>query len=83
MSSDLEPYRAPPAHRPPTSSQKAPKNPELNGLVQAQDPVNGDAFFDPATKTTVQRGSQANVGRLALPQAFTSVTSVPIVRSSR
>ena len=41
--------------------QKAPKNAQLNGLVQAQDPnASGDFFFDPATKATVKKGAQAN-----------------------
>lgn len=41
--------------------QKAPKNPELNGLVQAQDPnASGEFFFDPSTKATVKKGAQAN-----------------------
>lgn len=41
--------------------QKAPKNAELNGLVQAQDPANDpNIFFDPAKQATVTKGSQAN-----------------------
>ncbi|KAJ7682428.1 hypothetical protein DFH06DRAFT_1030350 [Mycena polygramma] len=41
--------------------QTAPKNPELNGLVQAQDPANDpNVFFDPATGASVQLGAQAN-----------------------
>ncbi|KAF9790825.1 hypothetical protein BJ322DRAFT_998818 [Thelephora terrestris] len=41
--------------------QKAPKNNQLNGLVQAQDAANDpNLFFDPATGTTVTRGSQPN-----------------------
>lgn len=40
---------------------KAPKNPQLNGLVQAQDPNNNpDLFFDPATQSTVRKGEQPN-----------------------
>ncbi|CAA7266990.1 unnamed protein product [Cyclocybe aegerita] len=51
----------PPTLRNSVFCQKAPKNPELNGLVQAQDPANDpDLFFDPALKATVRRGSQAN-----------------------
>ncbi|KAF9267790.1 hypothetical protein L218DRAFT_854619 [Marasmius fiardii PR-910] len=50
----------PPTPRNSVFCQKAPKNAELNGLVQAQDPANGDLFFDPATKASVQRGSQPN-----------------------
>lgn len=51
----------PPTNRNSVFCQKAPKNAELNGLVQAQDPANDpDAFFDPATKATVKKGSQAN-----------------------
>ncbi len=41
--------------------QKAPKNAQLNGLVQAQDPANDpNVFFDPATKSSVTKGSQPN-----------------------
>lgn len=51
----------PPTLRNSVFCQKAPKNPELNGLVQAQDPANDpDIFFDPALKASVTRGSQAN-----------------------
>jgi hypothetical protein len=38
-----------------------PKNVQLNGLVQAQDPANDPSiFFDPALKASVSKGSQAN-----------------------
>ncbi|KAG5724694.1 hypothetical protein E4T56_gene3752 [Termitomyces sp. T112] len=51
----------PPASRNSVFCQKAPKNPQLNGLVQAQDPANDPSlFFDPATKTTVKKGDQPN-----------------------
>ncbi|KAF5367372.1 hypothetical protein D9758_003733 [Tetrapyrgos nigripes] len=51
----------PPANRNSVFCQQAPKNAELNGLVQAQDPANDpNLFFDPATQKTVQKGSQAN-----------------------
>ncbi|KAG6851103.1 hypothetical protein H0H93_000983 [Arthromyces matolae] len=51
----------PPALRNSVFCQTAPKNPELNGLVQAQDPSNDpNLFFDPATKKTVKKGDQAN-----------------------
>ncbi|KAI0671624.1 hypothetical protein C8Q78DRAFT_1189353 [Trametes maxima] len=51
----------PPANRNSVFCQKAPKNAELNGLVQAQDPANDpNLFFDPATKATVKKGSQPN-----------------------
>ncbi|CAL1716113.1 unnamed protein product [Somion occarium] len=51
----------PPTNRNSVFCQKAPKNAELNGLVQAQDPANDpDLFFDPATQQTVKNGSQAN-----------------------
>lgn len=47
----------PPALRNSLFCEKAPKNPELNGLVQAQDPANDPKlFFDPATKATVLLG---------------------------
>lgn len=45
--------------------QTAPRNAELVGLNQAQDPANGpDDFFDPACKCTVKKGSQANTSPL-------------------
>lgn len=50
----------PPTPRNTVFCQTAPKNSQLNGLVQSQDPANGDLFFDPATKASVQRGAQAN-----------------------
>ncbi|KAJ7593140.1 hypothetical protein C8J56DRAFT_1045574 [Mycena floridula] len=51
----------PPTNRNSVFCQKAPKNAQLNGLVQAQDPANDpDIFFDPATKASVKKGSQAN-----------------------
>ncbi|KAF8896338.1 hypothetical protein BD779DRAFT_577336 [Infundibulicybe gibba] len=41
--------------------QKQPRNPQLNGLVQAQDPGNDpNLFFDPALGTTVRKGDQPN-----------------------
>ncbi|KAF7355652.1 hypothetical protein MSAN_01483000 [Mycena sanguinolenta] len=51
----------PPTLRNSVFCQTAPKNSELNGLVQAQDPANDpDVFFDPATGKSVQLGAQAN-----------------------
>ncbi|KAI0714325.1 hypothetical protein C8T65DRAFT_573597 [Cerioporus squamosus] len=51
----------PPTNRNSVFCQKAPKNAELNGLVQAQDPANDpNLFFDPATQKSVTKGSQAN-----------------------
>lgn len=51
----------PPSLRNSVFCQTPPKNAELNGLNQAQDPANDpDLFFDPATQATVQRSSQAN-----------------------
>jgi hypothetical protein len=51
----------PPALRNSVFCQKAPKNSELNGLVQAQDPANDpNLFFDPATNVTVKKGEQPN-----------------------
>lgn len=51
----------PPTLRNSVYCQKAPKNSQLNGLVQAQDSANDpNLFFDPATRTTVTRGSQSN-----------------------
>ncbi|TDL16560.1 hypothetical protein BD410DRAFT_617640 [Rickenella mellea] len=51
----------PPTNRNSVFCQTAPKNAQLNGLVQAQDPANNpDIFFDPATKQSVKKGAQAN-----------------------
>jgi len=51
----------PPKARNSVFCQKAPRNKELDGLVQAQDPANDDVtFFDPATKSTVLLDQQAN-----------------------
>ncbi|KAI3615043.1 hypothetical protein WG66_016971 [Moniliophthora roreri] len=51
----------PPTARNSVFCQKAPKNPELNGLVQAQDPANDpNIFFDPALGASVTKGSQPN-----------------------
>ncbi|KAG5637150.1 hypothetical protein H0H81_005634 [Sphagnurus paluster] len=60
----------PPAARNSVFCQKAPKNPELNGLVQAQDPANDpNLFFDPAKGATVQKGSQANTAPFGVAKA--------------
>ncbi|KAH9945375.1 uncharacterized protein BXZ73DRAFT_38037 [Epithele typhae] len=57
--------------------QKAPKNSQLNGLVQAQDPANDpNAFFDPALSKTVQKGSQANTSPFG-GAAASSAASAP------
>ncbi|KAK0480026.1 hypothetical protein IW261DRAFT_106754 [Armillaria novae-zelandiae] len=51
----------PPTPRNSVFCQTAPKNSQLNGLVQAQDPANDpNLFFDPALGATVKLGSQAN-----------------------
>ncbi|TFK75227.1 hypothetical protein BDN72DRAFT_564468 [Pluteus cervinus] len=51
----------PPALRNSVFCQKAPKNQDLDGLVQAQDPANDpNLFFDPATGGTVTKGGQPN-----------------------
>ncbi|CAG7847750.1 SubName: Full=Uncharacterized protein {ECO:0000313/EMBL:CCA69522.1} [Serendipita indica DSM 11827] len=56
----------PPTLRNSVFCQKAPRNAQLVGLNQAQDPANDpDLFFDPETKTTVRKGSQANTSPLA------------------
>ncbi|CAA7264939.1 unnamed protein product [Cyclocybe aegerita] len=56
----------PPTLRNSVFCQQAPRNPELIGLVQAQDPANDpDLFFDPALRATVVRGSQANTAPFA------------------
>ncbi|KAH9850265.1 hypothetical protein C2E23DRAFT_735448 [Lenzites betulinus] len=57
--------------------QKAPKNAQLNGLVQAQDPANDpNAFFDPATSKTVQKGSQPNTFPFGTTGSASSGSSV-------
>ncbi|KZT25910.1 hypothetical protein NEOLEDRAFT_1156051 [Neolentinus lepideus HHB14362 ss-1] len=51
----------PPTNRNSVFCQTAPKNAELNGLVQAQDPANDpNIFFDPNGSKSVTKGSQAN-----------------------
>ncbi|KAL5504197.1 hypothetical protein ACEPAH_8271 [Sanghuangporus vaninii] len=51
----------PPTNRNSVFCQTAPRNAELNGLVQAQDPANDpNIFFDPALGASVTLGSQAN-----------------------
>jgi len=51
----------PPTARNSVFCQQAPRNAQLNGLVQAQDPANDpNVFFDPALAASVQLGSQAN-----------------------
>ena len=51
----------PPTLRNSVFCQKAPKNAQLNGLVQAQDPANNpNIFFDPALNASVIKGSQPN-----------------------
>lgn len=51
----------PPTPRNSVFCQTAPKNSQLNGLVQAQDPANDpNLFFDPALGASVKLGSQAN-----------------------
>ncbi|KAG8940744.1 hypothetical protein FRC00_012821, partial [Tulasnella sp. 408] len=70
----------PPANRNSLFCQKAPKNPELNGLVQAQDPANDpNLFFDPATKTTVLLGAP---GTSPFNGASTSDTTEDVVISA-
>ncbi|KAH8994983.1 hypothetical protein EDB92DRAFT_251845 [Lactarius akahatsu] len=52
----------PPTPRNSVFCQKAPKHPELNCLVQKQDPANDpNLFFDPAkNQASVKKGTQAN-----------------------
>ncbi|KAL5486066.1 hypothetical protein ACEPAI_7110 [Sanghuangporus weigelae] len=51
----------PPTNRNSVFCQQSPRNAELNGLVQAQDPANDpNIFFDPALGASVTLGSQAN-----------------------
>lgn len=77
----------PPTNRNSVFCQKAPKNAELDGLVQAQDPANDpNLFFDPASKASVKKGSQANTspfgGSSASPPASASVPASSSVISS-
>ncbi|EUC57592.1 hypothetical protein RSOL_225930 [Rhizoctonia solani AG-3 Rhs1AP] len=56
----------PPTNRNSVFCQTPPRNAELTGLNQSQDPANNpDDFFDPACKCTVKKGSQANTSPLA------------------
>jgi hypothetical protein len=67
----------PPALRNSVFCQKAPANQELVGLVQAQDPANDPTlFFDPATKSTVLAGSQANTVPFGGAAAVNNVINV-------
>ncbi|KAI0264381.1 hypothetical protein BC834DRAFT_844045 [Gloeopeniophorella convolvens] len=51
----------PPTDRNSVFCEEAPAHPELNGLVQAQDPANDpNVFFDPALGKSVLKGSQPN-----------------------
>ncbi|XP_006459399.1 hypothetical protein AGABI2DRAFT_191384 [Agaricus bisporus var. bisporus H97] len=51
----------PPTLRNSVFCQKAPRNSELEGLVQAQDPANDpNVFFDPEKNTSVKKGAQPN-----------------------
>ncbi|KAG6862554.1 hypothetical protein C0995_000102 [Termitomyces sp. Mi166 len=69
----------PPALRNSVFCQKASKNPELNGLVQAQDPDNDpNLFFDPATKVTVKKGDQPNTFSFGGNNTTVSATISPI-----
>lgn len=55
----------PPTNRNSVFCQTPPRNAELVGLNQAQDPANNpDIFFDPACKCSVKKGSQANTSPL-------------------
>ncbi|PPQ67480.1 hypothetical protein CVT25_006021, partial [Psilocybe cyanescens] len=75
----------PPTARNSVFCQKAPKNPELNGLIQAQDPANDpNVFFDPAKSASVIKGSQANTfpfsGAVAqYPEVTVTVTATAVV----
>ncbi|KAI0690166.1 hypothetical protein BC835DRAFT_198827 [Cytidiella melzeri] len=79
----------PPTQRNSVFCQKAPKNAELNNLVQAQDPSNDpNVFFDPATGKSVQKGAQANTspfvvsGSSAANSTGTAATSVALIESA-
>ncbi|KDQ24717.1 hypothetical protein PLEOSDRAFT_1047638 [Pleurotus ostreatus PC15] len=65
----------PPTLRNSVFCTKAPKNSQLNGLVQAQDPDNDpDLFFDPATQSTVRKGEQPNTFPFGQTDAYTRIT---------
>lgn len=72
----------PPSLRNSVFCQKAPKNAQLNGLVQAQDPANDpNLFFDPATQATVKKGAQPNTlpfGGAAMAQPTLTCNDVPV-----
>ena len=73
----------PPTNRNSVFCQKAPKNSELNGLVQAQDPANDpNLFFDPATQKSVTKGSQANTFPFGTSGADSSDASSSAAASS-
>ncbi|KAF4596583.1 hypothetical protein EYR38_007970 [Pleurotus pulmonarius] len=65
----------PPTLRNSVFCMKAPKNPQLNGLVQTQDPNNDpDLFFDPATQSTVRKGEQLNTFPFGQTDVYTRIT---------
>ncbi|KAG8808672.1 hypothetical protein FRC17_003829 [Serendipita sp. 399] len=84
----------PPTLRNSVFCQKQPRNSQLVGLNQAQDPANDpDLFFDPVTKATVRKGSQANTAPLGgggggqaapapAPVASSSEAAAPAVTTS-
>ncbi|KIP05829.1 hypothetical protein PHLGIDRAFT_36220 [Phlebiopsis gigantea 11061_1 CR5-6] len=73
----------PPTNRNSVFCQKAPKNAELNGLVQAQDPANDpNIFFDPATKASVKKGAQANTSPFGTSGAASNSSSAASAASS-
>ncbi|KAI0303720.1 hypothetical protein B0F90DRAFT_1626162 [Multifurca ochricompacta] len=76
----------PPTNRNSVFCQKAPANPELSGLVQAQDTANNpNVFFDPALGKSILRGSQTNTEPFRGPPAATlsSGNSTPASPASR
>ncbi|THH01484.1 hypothetical protein EW026_g1254 [Hermanssonia centrifuga] len=67
----------PPTNRNSVFCQKAPKNAELNGLVQAQDPANDpNIFFDPAKQASVTKGSQADTSPFGTSGDASAASSV-------
>ncbi|KAF9474235.1 hypothetical protein BDN70DRAFT_885017 [Pholiota conissans] len=78
----------PPTLRNSVFCQKAPKNVQLNGLVQAQDPANDpNLFFDPAKPgASVRKGTQANTspfnGGAAQPAAAATTTSATVSKTA-
>src|SRR4051794_31821813 len=67
----------PPTLRNSVYCQKVPRNRDLLGLVQAQDPANDpDLFFDPASLATVKKGSQPNTTPFNIAHPLCVITTI-------